>query len=256
MKPPSGIKAALLIGTMSVRLSLGARLVWVIIGLLSLPMLAAGFSLATESAGLSFFKHELSAYLRFFVPFIMALFASSAVAEEVQDRTITYLFSRPIRRWSLPAGKFLGGIALTIPLVAISMTGVFLICMMEVPSLILDELPVLGTALLCAVLAALYYGAVATAFGTIFTRYPFVATLVYFFIVEIGLSSVPGRFKVISTAVHLQVLAGLYRPKTTLFVNDPDLTITTSLAFLLVMTLIWLVLSVVWVQNAEYRTDQ
>jgi len=241
---------------MSVRLNLGAKLVWVILGLLALPMLAAGFSLATESAGLSFFKHELSAYLRFIVPFIMAMFASSAVAEEVQDKTITYLYSRPIRRWSLPAGKYLGGLALTVPLVAVSLAVVFLICMLEAPSLIVDELPVLGRSVLVVALAAVYYGAVATAFGTIFTRYPFVATMVYFFVVEVGLSSMPGRFKVVSTAIHLQVLAGLYKPKTTMFVSDPILTAWVSLAVVTVMTLVWLVLSVAWVQNAEYRTDQ
>ena len=256
MTAPSGIRAAIEIAVMSLRLNTGAKIVWVLVGLLSLPMLGSGLSLATESAGLSFFKEVLSAYLRFFVPFIMALFASSAVAEEVQDKTITYLFSRPIRRWSLPAGKYLGGLALASPLVALSITGVYLICMLEAPSLIPDELPTLARGLLCVTLAAVYYGAMATAFGTIFTRYPFVATLTYFFVVELGLASVPGRFKVVSTAVHLQVLAGLYRPKTTLFTSDPEISFYSSLGVVLVMTLVWLVLSVAWVQNAEYRTDQ
>ena len=256
MRSPSGIKAAIQIAAMSLRLNIGARMVWVIVGLLCLPMVAAGLSLATESAGLSFFKQVMSAYLRFFVPFIMAIFAASAVAEEVQDKTITYLFARPIRRWSLPAGKYLGGLALTCPLVALSITGVYLISMLEAPSLMGEELPWLLRGLVCVTVAAVYYGAMATAFGTIFTRYPFVATLTYFFVVELGLASVPGRFKVVSTAVHLQVLAGLYRPKTVLVVSDPEISLPTAVGVILVMTLIWLVLSVAWVQNAEYRTDQ
>ncbi len=254
---PSGVRATLLIAALSMRLNRSARMIWIMMAILALPLLAAGFSLATESAGLSFFKHELGAYLRFIVPFIMALLASSAVAEEVQDKTITYLFSRPLPRWSLPGGKYLGSLAFTCPLVALSLAGVYLICMLSVPSLIMDELPALGSALLCVLLAAVYYGALATAFGTIFTSYPFVATMIYFFVVDLGLSSIPGRFKVVSTAVHLQVLAGLYKPKTSIvMVTDPDISSTTSLAVVGVMTLIWLVLSVVWVQNAEYRTDQ
>ena len=256
MKALSGIGAAVQIAGMSLRLNTGARMVWVIIGILALPMLGAGLSLATDSAGLTFFKQAVSGYLRFIVPFIMALFASSAVAEEVQDKTITYLFARPIRRWSLPAGKYLGGLALSIPLVALSLAGVYLISMLEAPSLLADELPALGQGLLCVCMAAVYYGAVATAFGTIFIRYPFVATLAFFFVVELGLSQVPGRFKVISTAVHLQVLAGLYQPKTLMFVSDPEISFFTSLGVILVMTLAWNVLSVAWVQNAEYRTDQ
>jgi len=251
-----GIRAALQIGAMSLRLNTGSRTVWVIIGILSLPMLGAGLSLATESGGLAFFKQAVSGYLRFIVPFIMALFASSAVAEEVQDKTITYLFARPIRRWSLPAGKYLGGLALSCPLVALSLTGVYLISMMVAPELIGDELPHLGRGLLCVTMAAVYYGAVATAFGTIFIRYPFVATLVFFFVVELGLAQVPGRFKVISTAIHLQVMAGLYKPKTVMFVSDPEISLFTSMGVILVMTLVWIVLSVAWVQNAEYRTDQ
>src|SRR4051812_46911315 len=46
-------------------------------------------------------------YLKFVVPVLGAFYGTSLVADEVEDRTITYLFTRPIPRGAIIVGKYL-----------------------------------------------------------------------------------------------------------------------------------------------------
>src|ERR1044072_3494710 len=44
-------------------------------------------------------------YLRFIVPVLGAFYGTALIADEVEDRTITYLFRRPLRRAAALLGK-------------------------------------------------------------------------------------------------------------------------------------------------------
>ena len=46
-------------------------------------------------------------YLRFTVPVLGVFYGTSLMADEVEDKTITYLFTRPIRRGAVLFGKYL-----------------------------------------------------------------------------------------------------------------------------------------------------
>src|SRR5215204_564823 len=45
-------------------------------------------------------------YLRFIVPVLGIFYGTSLIADEVEDKTITYLFTRPIRRGAVLIGKY------------------------------------------------------------------------------------------------------------------------------------------------------
>src|SRR5690242_19204553 len=53
-------------------------------------------------------------YLRFIVPILAVFYGTSLMADEVEDKTITYLFTRPIPRGAVMAGKYLAYLACTI----------------------------------------------------------------------------------------------------------------------------------------------
>ena len=53
-------------------------------------------------------------YLRFTVPVLGVFYGTSLMADEVEDKTITYLFVRPIRRGAVLVGKYLAYLACTI----------------------------------------------------------------------------------------------------------------------------------------------
>ena len=46
-------------------------------------------------------------YLRFIVPVLGAFYGTSLISDEVEDRTITYLFTRPVPRGAVIIGKYL-----------------------------------------------------------------------------------------------------------------------------------------------------
>ena len=53
-------------------------------------------------------------YLRFTVPVLGVFYGTSLMADEVEDKTITYLFTRPIRRGAVLFGKYLAYLGCTV----------------------------------------------------------------------------------------------------------------------------------------------
>ena len=53
-------------------------------------------------------------YLRFTVPVLGVFYGTSLIADEVEDKTITYLFTRPIPRGAVLVGKYLAYLACTV----------------------------------------------------------------------------------------------------------------------------------------------
>ena len=75
-----------------------------------------------------------------------------------------------------------------------------------------DTWPHLLRVELAAVARLCAYGALAAAIGTLFSRHPFVAVLVYFMLIEAGLGSAPIVLNLITVRWHLRNLAELPLP--------------------------------------------
>jgi len=253
---PSSLTTTRLIAGMSIRRAWRGRLIWLTGLCLLLPVATSAMALASGNGGIAFFEKALDAYLRFLTPFLMALYASSSVAEEVQAKTITYLLSRPMTRWALPVGKYLGSLATTLVMFCVSLVLVYLLTMLGETDEFFAQLPTLLRGLLSLALAVVLFGAVACAFGTMVSSYPFVVTLLYVLLVDVGFSFVPGWFKLVAMTVHLRALAGLYHPAQSMFVSDPQLSPGVALLVLLTVTVTWLLIAISWVNTTEYRTDK
>src|SRR5687767_9645209 len=52
-------------------------------------------------------------YLKFAVPVLGVFYGTSLMADEVEDKTLTYLFTRPIRRGAVLVGKYLAYLVCT-----------------------------------------------------------------------------------------------------------------------------------------------
>ena len=66
-------------------------------------------------------------YLRFTVPVLGVFYGTSLIADEVEDKTITYLFTRPIAKGSVLVGKYLAYLVCTIFVVLPSVMLVYLL---------------------------------------------------------------------------------------------------------------------------------
>src|SRR6202795_570839 len=64
-------------------------------------------------------------YVRFLVPVLGVFYGTSLIADEVDDKTLTYLFTRPIQRSAVIFGKYLAYLVCTILLLLPSVVIVF-----------------------------------------------------------------------------------------------------------------------------------
>jgi ABC-2 type transport system permease protein len=144
-------------------------------------------------------------YIRFIVPVLGVFYGTALIADEVDDKTITYLFTRPIPRRSVLLGKYLAYLACTVLLVLPSLVLVYFLIVpvgggsiaAAFPSLVAD----LG--MLSAGLAA--YGALFALVGTRLKR-PLVVGLVFAFGWEPAVLLFPGYLKRLTVAYYLQAL--------------------------------------------------
>ena len=69
-------------------------------------------------------------FLRFIVPVLGIFYGTSLMADEIEDKTITYLFTRPIPRSAVLVGKYLAYLASTVLIV---LPSVMLVYFLVVP---------------------------------------------------------------------------------------------------------------------------
>ena len=101
---PSAATAMFALARLTLKRALRGKLIWISLGIAMLPMLFAATLSALHHDNIlePAFGMEL-----FVVAILPPLFCAPAIAEELEDRTASYLWSRPIPRWVLLAGKLL-----------------------------------------------------------------------------------------------------------------------------------------------------
>src|SRR5438034_1263047 len=82
-------------------------------------------------------------YVRFIVPVLGVFYGTSLIADEVDDKTITYLFTRPIPRTAVLLGKYFAYLVCTILLVLPSVVLVYFLIVPTAGSTIGESFPVL-----------------------------------------------------------------------------------------------------------------
>jgi ABC-2 type transport system permease protein len=202
-------------------------------------------------------------YLRVIVPLLGVFYGTSLMADEVEDRTLTYLFTRPIPRGAVLIGKYLAYLACTGLIVLPSVMLVFFLVMplgggglqaiaRGFPDL-LKDLGLLG-------LGLGVYGAVFAFIGAQLKR-PLLVGL--FFIVgwEIVVLSLPGYLKRFTVAYYLQSLVPHAMPQDNVvsalqsFFQDSS-SPAGSLLALAVILVVFLALAARSVERREYVLEQ
>src|SRR5215210_7971309 len=141
-------------------------------------------------------------YLRFTVPVLGVFYGTSLMADEVEDKTITYLFTRPIRRGAVLLGKYLAYVACTVFVVLPSVMLVYLLVVPLQGSLGGSFLDLVKDLSLLA-LGLAVYGALFAFVGAKFKR-PLLIGLVFIFGWEQAALAFPGYLKKFTVAYYLQ----------------------------------------------------
>ncbi|MEO6595634.1 MAG: ABC transporter permease subunit [Planctomycetota bacterium] len=143
--------------------------------------------------------------LQIVVPLVTLLAGSSVVAEEIEDRTITYLFTRPIPRAALLFGRWIATALLLTTLLALATYLLFLACERARGSgpEIDDEI---RHPMYVAVLwGTLVYSALFASLGAFF-KHPMLVGIGYAFAVEGFMANLPGGNQSLTVQFYLRSL--------------------------------------------------
>jgi ABC-2 type transport system permease protein len=199
-------------------------------------------------------------YVRFIVPVLGVFYGTALIADEVDDKTITYLFTRPIPRGAVLIGKYLAYLACTVLLILPTVMVVFFLIVPLGSGSIGQAFPSLLTDLgmIAAGLAA--YGAVFALVGARLKR-PLVVGLVFAFGWEPTVMLVPGYLKQLTVAYYVQALVPHAMPEDStlgaiLQVFNDVPSVWASLVALAVITGATLWLAARTVETREYVLEQ
>jgi len=197
-------------------------------------------------------------FLRFIVPVLGVFYGTALMADEVEDKTLTYLFTRPIQRGAVLIGKYLAYLACTILVVlpAVMVVYFLLVPLSELPTtfgkLVLD-LAILG-------LGLAVYGGVFAFVGAFFKR-PLVIGLVFAFGWEQVTLALPGYLKQFTVAYYLQALVphampsdGVTSVLQGMFRDVPPTPVALAWLFIYLGGFLWLATRIV--ERKEYVLEQ
>ncbi len=200
-------------------------------------------------------------YLRFIIPVLGVFYGTALIADEVEDKTITYLFTRPIPRGAVLVGKYLAYLAATVLVVLPSVMVLYFLVVplgggsvaATFPALV-EDLGLLGIGLAA-------YGSLFAWVGCRF-KYPLVTGLVFAFGWEQAIMLIPGYLKRLTIAYYLQGLVPHAMPQDDSalsilrVVARDSLSVPVSLACLAAIWGAFLVLAAWTVERREYVLEQ
>jgi ABC-type transport system involved in multi-copper enzyme maturation permease subunit len=230
------------------------RVIWVAAAMFALPLVyVAGLAIAGHW-GRGLFDTVCELYFKLLIPFVPTLTASAAVAEEIENKTFTFVFARPAPRGALVIGKLWAATVPTLLVVVPSIAIAWVVAQLRFPADMADTWPHLLRVELAAVAGLCAYSALAAAIGTLFSRQPLVAVLIYLIVVEAGLGSAPIVINLVTIHWHLRNIADLPLPATAFMAVTVPWWASAIVAVVVTPGLI--ALTNLSVNGAEYRTDR
>lgn len=137
-------------------------------------------------------------FVTFLLPILCLTFATAAIGEEREERTLVYLLTRPIARWRTYLAKGLG----VTPVVLLIVAAAFgLTCLAGGTA----GLPLVPNFLPGLMIGALAYSSLFLFIGAVFPK-PLVVSIVYALLIETMIGNMPGTLKRISISYHTQCL--------------------------------------------------
>lgn len=198
-------------------------------------------------------------FLRFSVPVLSIFYGTALIADEVEDKTITFLFTRPIPRGAVLVGKYLAFLVSTLIVVLPSVMIVWLLIVPLRGSLGASFIDLIKDLLILTAGFAVY-GAFFAFVGAKFKR-PLMIALFFVFAWENAAMLFPGYMRRFTIAHYLQGLVPHAMPADTtmsliqsVFQEVP--TLGTSIFWLVVIWAVFLWLAARIVARREYILEQ
>jgi ABC-type transport system involved in multi-copper enzyme maturation permease subunit len=232
----AGGRAVAVLGRVGLRRLLRSRTLWVT------AIIAAGPPLVTALLISGHSKHAWSDafnLVRTLLVVALPLFVSSAISEEIEDRTFTYLWSRPIPRWSMVFGKLAAGTPVAFVLLAA--------CAVATAAASGDPSAQIGQALVALAIGVVAVGMASAGMASLAPHLAQRLTYAYLFMFDLLVGELPLSLQNLSMTYHVKQLAGLGETTSNLAGNTIGC---------LAIGGFWLALGLVRLGRAEYATDR
>src|SRR6188472_268458 len=197
-------------------------------------------------------------FIRFTIPMLGVFYGTSLIADEVDDKTLTYLFTRPVQRGAVLMGKYLAYLVCTILVVLPSVMIVYFLIVPFAEVAGSFHLLLVDLGIMALGLAA--YGALFALVGTVLKR-PLVVGLVFAFGWEQLAMLMPGYMRRFTLAYYLQGLVPHAMPSDgvtsliqAVFSESP--TLVTCLFWLAVIIVVSLLFGQRAIERREYVLEQ
>lgn len=198
-------------------------------------------------------------FVRFTVPVLSIFYGTALIADEVEDKTITFLFTRPIPRGAVLVGKYFAFLASTLLVVLPSVMMVWLL-VVPIRGSIGASFPELLKDLVILAVGFAVYGSLFAFIGAKFKR-PLMIALFFVFAWEQAAMLFPGYMRRFTIAHYLQGLVPHAMPSDgamsliqSVFQETPSL--GTSIFWLAVIWAVFLWMAARIVERKEYVLEQ
>jgi len=273
MKQPSVLSASLRVMDISIGEMLWSRRTIFMALVVAAPVVIAGVTRLLASIGLGVVEvHSVRLagptifgmmiwifYLRFIVPILAVFYGTSLIADEIEDKTITYLFTRPIPRGAVLIGKYFSYLLCTTFVVLPSVVLVYLLVVPIGGSLGAAFVPLLSD-LVMLFLGLAVYGSAFAFVGARIKR-PLLIGLAFVVAWEPLAMLIPGYVRRLTVAYYLQALVPHAMPEDSaagllaaIFQETPPL--AASLFWLVLIWAVFLWMAVRTVETREYVLEQ
>ena len=198
-------------------------------------------------------------YMMFVIILISLFYGTAIIADEVDGKTLTYLFTRPLHKARILLSKFAAYLVGTVTLVSLShlLTTLIIATDSNIKEGLLFHIGMSFKYIGVMSLGLLVYGAIFSAFGARFKHAVLWGLLVAFGWEKITLI-VPGNIKKFS-AIHYLLSVyprhGLRNRPIQEFLGDSPPTFWVALIMTLLITTLFLYLSIFIFQRREYHTE-
>jgi ABC-type transport system involved in multi-copper enzyme maturation permease subunit len=275
-KPPSFATAAFRVFDLSLGQMLWSRRTIFLALVVSAPIILGVIIRVLASAGVSGAIHLGSGpivsgptifggfiwllFLRFIIPVLGVFYGTSLVADEVEDKTITYLFTRPIGRGAIVIGKYLAYLAATVLVVLPAVIVLYFLLVPIGHGSLAEAYPVLLKDLVLLGIGLAVYGALFAWVGSQF-KYPLVTGLLFALGWEQVIMIIPGYLKRLTVCYYIQGLVPHAMPQDSTvsilqIVSRDSLSATMSVFWLAVIWLSFICLAAWTVSRREYVLEQ
>jgi len=197
----NALAATTLLARLSLKRLLRGKAIWLGALLLTLPSVVA----LTAASGIQHWRRpfEVAVLLLSVVP---PLYLATAVSDEVDDKTFTYLWSRPIARWTVLSGKLAGLLPVLIVAMAIAVALPYFLLFGASAG---EHLHVLGRGIAGITVGAIATGMVSIGLGTLVPKYPLPIVISYLLLFDAAVGEIPFAINRLTISHNVREIAGI-----------------------------------------------